>query len=223
MKVLKRMENYGRIYGQMLAALCLFCWGTVALAQGNPEAQPVVEKKDATPHEVVDQVTRELLKVVKGGKEALKTDPDKYFKDVRVVMEDAVNFEFIARNVMGGYSKAATKEQKAEFVEVFTGGLVQTYAKGMANYADLDIAVVAPESKVPAFGKVSVIQKITGPDGVNRVAYTMARRKGDQWKLINVVLDGVNLGKTFRTQFAQAVKQNKGDIGAAIAGWSTQI
>ena len=48
----------------------------------------------------------------------------------------------------------------------------------------------------------------------------MGRRKTDpNWKLINVVLDGVNLGKTFRSQFAQAVKEHEGNLDAAIAGW----
>ena len=48
----------------------------------------------------------------------------------------------------------------------------------------------------------------------------MARSKtsGD-WKLINVVMDGINLGKTFRSQFEQAVQKNNGDIDMVIEKW----
>ncbi len=77
-----------------------------------------------------------------------------------------------------------------------------------------------PKEDISEQKRVNVIQEIATADGVNKISYTMVKRKSGQWKLINVVLDGVNLGKQFRTQFAQAVKENKGDIDAAIKGWS---
>ena len=48
----------------------------------------------------------------------------------------------------------------------------------------------------------------------------MAKNKSGEWKLINVVLNGVNLGKSFRDQFAQAMKQNDNNIDKVIATWA---
>ena len=39
--------------------------------------------------------------------------------------------------------------------------------------------------------------------------------------MINVVLNGINLGQTFRGQFAAAVEKNNGDLAKTINEWST--
>ena len=41
-------------------------------------------------------------------------------------------------------------------------------------------------------------------------------------KLVNVVLNGINLGITFRTQFYQAMKKSDGDLDLVIAEWSAE-
>lgn len=177
-------------------------------------------QNESSPHKVIEKVTVALMDAVKGGKQALEKDPQAYFNKVRGIMETVVDFDYIAKNVMGAkYWNAATDEQKKKFVGVFTDGLVQTYAKGMANFADLDISVVPPEGDISGKNRVAVLQRVKGPEGVNNVAYTMGKHKSGQWKLINVVLDGVNLGETLRSQFAQSVNENKGDLDATIAGW----
>lgn len=178
------------------------------------------EKFDSEPHQLVSDVTDELLRIVSGGEKAIKSNPDKFFNDVQNVMEVVVDFNYIAKNVMGAkYWRSATAEQKTRFVEVFTSGLVQTYAKGMVNFADLDIAVQPPNELTGDKRKISVIQTIKGPEGINRVAYTMGRKKTGEWKLINVVIDGINLGETLRSQFSQSVAEHNGDLNATIDAW----
>jgi phospholipid transport system substrate-binding protein len=91
----------------------------------------------------------------------------------------------------------------------------------MASYTDHNIVVLPPQNDVTAQRRVSVRQQVDDTSGDTHIlAYTMARSKtsGD-WKLINVVMDGINLGKTFRSQFEQAVQKNNGDIDIVIEKW----
>ena len=192
-----------------------------AVCAAEKSAKAAATAGDPTPHQVVEYVTTRLMDAVKTNKDSLQNDPKTFFAEVQGVLEEAVNFEFIARNVMGQYWEKATPEQQTQFVTAFKQSMVETYAKGMANFANLKIEVEPPKEAVPAAGKVNVIQKVTSADSVNRIAYTMARRPEGRWQLINVILDGVNLGLTFRSQFAQAVKAKNGNIDAAIKGWST--
>lgn len=199
-------------------------WGYVAALMLVVSTMSVSAQESVdSPHQVVEKVTADLLAEVKKSAALLKSDPDKYFESIQKIIEPAVKFEYIAKNVMGVYWQKATPAQQEEFVKVFTQGMVKTYAKGMANYADLKIEVLPPEGDVAEFGKHTVLQKVTAADGINRVAYTMGRSKDDGlgWMLINVVLDGVNLGKTFRSQFAQLVKEYEGDLDAAINAWQS--
>ena len=176
----------------------------------------------ATPHQVVEQVTIDLMNVIKTGQQALKTNPDEYYASVSKVLEPSVSFDYIARNVMGPTAEQATDAQKAKFAETFKLGLVKTLAKGMANYSDLKITVVPPKEDISGQKRVEVLQEVAGGDKTNQVSYTMAQDKTGEWKLINVILNGVNLGKSFRDQFAQSLKQNGNNIDAVIAGWNSE-
>lgn len=212
------MKQQFKQWTSLLAAL-------VFLASFNASAQEKAEPEKAPaypdPHAVVESVTTELMGIVATNKESIKTNPEKYFKEVREIMESAVAFKHIARNVMGAkHWKAATEEQKSRFIEVFTSGMVETYAKGMANFADFEISVVPAKTPVGEKRKTEVIQKFKGPEGISRVSYTMGKNRKGQWKLLNVVLDGINLGKTLKTQFSQSVADSKGDLNAAIDGWN---
>ncbi len=192
-------------------------------AWADPAASTEAAAANAsTAHSVVEQVTTNLVSVVRSERKLLDTDPEVYFAKVKSVLEPVVDFGYIARNVMGPHGKAATPEQRKRFEETFKDSLVETYAKGMANYVDLDIKVLPPSKDVSGERRVGVVQEITGPDGTNRVSYTMAQNREGEWKLINMVLNGVNLGKTFRNQFVQAVKQNDGNIDAVINTWSAE-
>lgn len=186
-------------------------WGSVAAAEAA---------KGETPHQVVQGVTDSVMSVIKGGEQTLKENPDEYFAKVRASLESTVSFPFIAKNVMASYWSQASEAQRDQFTETFTRSMVETLGKGLANYSDLKITTLPPDGDVSAMKRVEVIQEVAAADGTSRISYTMAQNKSGEWKLINVVLNGVNLGKSFRDQFAQAMKQHDNDIDKVIATWA---
>lgn len=198
-----------------------------AAAPAVSEAAPAVNKAApvilSTPHETVAVVTERMLKIVQSDDSAqrLKDDPAAFYADIEDVMSVAVDFKFIARSVMGAkYWKQATRDQKVAFIGTFRSNLIETYAKGMVGFSNLSFSIEpAPEGAVFE-DRANVIQLAKSEQVTNRISYTMKKRKSGEWKLINVVLNGINVGKSFRTQFAQSVKDNNGDLSAAISNWS---
>ena len=187
-------------------ALMLIFWVPVATAAQNP-------------YSMIEGISNELLIVVRSSGKTINSNPERYYSDVDRVLEPVVAFDFIARGVMGRYAEQATAVQRARFSRVFRHDLVATFARGVANFGDLDVKVINPGT--PPKGKqVQVLQEVRGEEGVTKVSYTLRRNKTGQWKLFNVVLNGVNLGKTFRSQFAQSMEANGGDIDKVIANWS---
>jgi len=173
-------------------------------------------------HAIVKDVQDQLLNTIRNGDNIVVNDEAAYFEKVSVILTPIVDFSYIARGVMGPHFAKVSSQQQVEFTHVFKDGLVSTYAKGMANFSDRDISVLAPKGDISDHKTISVAQEVRGDDGVNRVSYTMKLNREGQWKLVNVVLNGINLGKTFRTQFSQAARQNDGDIPAVIAEWSVE-
>jgi phospholipid transport system substrate-binding protein len=204
-----------RLLFQSVSITFAFLLSVVSVQASEPESEPKV----ANAHEQIQTVTDNLLKVIDEHKETYEKQPEPYYDAVAEVLDPIVDFKYIARVVMGSYGKQATKDQRQRFVEAFRGGLVETYAKGMAGYSDEKIEIVPAKDTDAKKSRVSVLQEITTSDSTHKLAYTMKRSKDGEWRLINVVLDGINLGKTFRSQFTQAAKKHDGDIDAVIDGW----
>ncbi len=205
------MENLvrnGLRYAALVIVSC-FMAGTV-----------VAESSAELPHSVVAQATGQVLSVVESKGALLERDPEAFYREIGTILEPVVAFDYIAYGVMGSFAKQASAAQRRRFSEVFQTSMITTYAKGMAVYANQEIEIVPPEQDYSEQRKASVVQKLRGDGSVHTVVYSMGKSKRDnQWKLLNVIIDGVNLGTTFRAQFAQAMKKHA-DIDQVIANWS---
>ena len=43
------------------------------------------------------------------------------------------------------------------------------------------------------------------------------------WKVRNVIINGINIGKLFRDQFADTMQKNRNDLEKTIAGWGEVV
>jgi len=207
------------VAGGLLVAI----YGHAAPVEVKPEsvAAPVssVAAHQSEPHQLVQNITDELLSLLKSGKLDPVAQPEETYVHLSKVLDPVIAFDYIAKGVMGRYAKTVSSEQKTLFTERFKRGLVNTYGKGVSGFTNFQLTVLPPEGDISGQRKVSVVQEVRGSGSVNYVSYTMAQNKNNQWKLINVVLNGVNLGKTFRGQFAQEVQKNSGDVNKVIDTW----
>lgn len=173
---------------------------------------------DATqsPKVIVETVAQELFDLVKA-KNAAKTADDVYFKQVEAAMDGVVDFPFIAATVMGKGYKQATPAQRKQFLEAFKNGMVRSLAKGVLGYADSKVVVAGVNEVNPT--RVIVKQEVAAEGAVHKLDYTMRKGKSGEWKLINVVLNGVNLGQSFSGQFKASLAKYNGNIDQVIANW----
>ena len=71
-----------------------------------------------------------------------------------------------------------------------------------------------------------VKMEITVPSGeVYPVVYQMRQSKSGKWRIINLVVNGVNMGFTFRSQFSSAMSDRRygGDLDKVIEAWATVV
>jgi len=54
------------------------------------------------------------------------------------------------------------------------------------------------------------------------VQYSMVKQ-GNEWKVRNVIINGLNLGKLFRDQFAQAMQENGNNLDKTINNWAGTV
>jgi|TARA_B110000879_G_scaffold168547_1_gene218181 phospholipid transport system substrate-binding protein len=174
------------------------------------------------PYQQIELVTVELLETIATYQAGYPENEKAYFESLDALLLDRIDFAFIARNVMGSYNKVATTEQRARFATTFRNGLVETYGRGLIGYENQEIVLVKAGTVAEGQRKLTVKQEIRSSDSVYPLEYSMARKKTGQWMVVNVVINGINLGKTFRNQFVRSAQRAGGDIEQVINGWSSE-
>lgn len=183
-------------------------------------AAPTAAQQDLGPAEVVRKVTSEVLEVVQDHRDSYDQNPQAYFQAIDEVVTPYINFERMAFLVMDAkYYRASSEAQRSRFVKTFHDSLVMTYSKGLLSVDRAEFNILPVE--VPAGSRtVTVKQELRAGANEFDLAYSMRREDDGRWLLVNVIIDGINLGNTFRNQFAQsAIKYNE-DLDQVIANWS---
>lgn len=177
-----------------------------------------------SPHKAVEKATNDLLATIERERPNFKDNPDQFFTAVQDVLLPFIDFDTIARRVMGQYYGAATPEQRSAFAEAFRNSLIKTYTKGLLEYNNEEIVVLPERAGDRRGNRARVQMEIRSATGATYpVTYAMYESEDGQWLLENVTINGINIGLTFRSQFAHAVRMHKGDIDQVIANWSAEI
>jgi phospholipid transport system substrate-binding protein len=119
------------------------------------------------------------------------------------------------------YSRKATPAQMQRFQENFKRSLLQFYGNALLDYDNQGITL--DPAKAEDGKRTSVGMKVRGNNGaVYPVSYTL-EKLGNEWKVRNVIVNGINIGKLFRDQFADAMQRNGNDLDKTIDGWAGEV
>ncbi len=197
------------IFRSLMLALLL----SPLLAHAEATPDPYQTVRDAT-----DQLLAKLIEV----QPLFSDDPEKFFAEVEKSLAPFIDFDGFARGVMAKYYRRATEEQQAAFAVKFQTELVRTYSNALVEF-DNQRVEVKPLATPPSDGRATVELEVYGKTGaVYPVVYTLALVDG-KWKLRNVVVEGINLGLQFRSQFANYMQQYGNDIDKVIQNWDVDV
>ena len=151
-------------------------------------------------------------------------EPERFYAEVEALLRPLIDFPRFARNVMGPYYRQATAAQRDGFAESFKWSLVRTYALALTEFGNGDVSVVPPRQAPRDPDRVNVTQEIKHQGRVYMVVYRM-RRMDQAWRLQNLIVEGVNIGLNYKSQFSAAMKdpQYGGDMDAVIQAWVNVI
>lgn len=185
--------------------------------------QLVVAQEAETPHQVIEQISRDVLAALEETRALFSSDPQAFYAAIDEAVAPAVDFERMAYLVMDQkYYSRSTPEQRQRFVAVFRQSLIETYARGLISVTDTSFTISDPDPADEGQSTVDVEQTLNdGGDSV-KVVYSMRHGSNGKWLLNNVIIEGINLGRTFRNQFAQLASRYNEDLDQVIANWAPE-
>lgn len=184
------------------------------------------DQAEQSPHDMVREASDAVLALIEEGREYAEDDPERFYREVEALLDPVVDFESFARSVMAVHYRDATPEQRKRFVESFKWGLVRTYALALTEFKDGEVVVVPPDRPPRDPRRQTVTMEIRTPEGnVYPVLYSVIQDRGGEWKVRNLIVNGVNMGLTYRSQFNSAAKDPKygGDLDRVIDDWADMV
>ena len=195
---------------------------TVAL-MGVLLAMPV-HASGQDPHGMLESAITRMTSRIDQERSKLEADDEYARQVVREELDGLIDFRRITQLVMGNYFAPSTREQKLRFLDVFRSSLINTYASGLTLYQGQQVRVLPAEEGDVSQGRARVRTELRTDSGrIVPVFFSLYQNGEGNWLVENVIVNGLNLGRTFRSQFEQSAEQYGGDLDLVIANWSAEI
>tara|TARA_B100001123_G_C15095855_1_gene941538 strand:+ start:59 stop:667 length:609 start_codon:yes stop_codon:yes gene_type:complete len=183
----------------------------------------VSAQESVSAHEYAERTHNNIIQILQTNNTLYDEDPDLFIQAISDAFSPIVDFKRIARNVMGKHYKVSTASQRERFSEAFSSSLLNTYSRTLLEFKDEKIIVLPPKNKTKSSNKAKVYIEIRTSSKSYPGVYSMYLDKNREWKIINIVVNGINLGLTFRSQFYSLMEKNNNDISIVIDKWITSV
>ena len=163
--------------------------------------------QEQSPDELVRKVTADVLEAVKSDKALAEGDRRKALALAEEKILPHVDFREAARLAVNRAWAGATPAQQDRIVSEFRSMLVRIYSSSIDTYRGQTMRV-QPVKLAPGATDTTVRNQYIRP-GQTPVLVDYAMRKTPEgWKIYDIVVEGVSLVLTYRSEFEQIARQS---------------
>jgi phospholipid transport system substrate-binding protein len=109
--------------------------------------------------------------------------------------------------VLGKHWRTATPEQRKRFTDALYQSLLKTYGKALLDFTSDQMKILPAQGAADA-ARATVRTQVRTSNGTDvAVNYTLRKVDGGQWKVWDVVIEGISYVKSFRDDFGSEIDQ----------------
>ena len=181
---------------------------------------------DTEVEEFVNSQHNEIFNFLNNNQDLFDSDKDKFLNEFEVRFSRLIPPEEISKRVMGKrLFTTATKKQILKFNEKFKSTLLDSYSGALRSVEAANISIEShfhPNERMD----LAVVQLNTDFSGRKfKLIYKMKKIQVEDtkdWRVVGIVLDGIDIVSLYRKQFASLVKENDDNLDKAIDSWSIE-
>jgi phospholipid transport system substrate-binding protein len=174
-------------------------------------ATPLAFAQEIAPDALVKGITQNVIAAIRRDKDIQAGNAAKLNALVEAKILPHFNFTRATRTAMGRYWHRATPEQQEELTRQFRALLVRTYSGALASYRDQAIEF-RPLRVRPGDTEVTVRSQVKQSGAAPVVIEYDMEKTESGWKVFDIRVSGISLVVTYRTAFAEEVR-NRGIEG----------
>jgi len=164
--------------------------------------------QELAPEQLVQKITTDVLAAVKSDRELAAGDKQKAMQLAEEKVLPYVDFEYATRLAVGRSWRQASPEQRSRLVSEFRNMLVRTYSNSIQAYEGQTLKVLPSRGKGDnSEGEATVRTQFVRAGGQPLPIDFQMHKAGNGWKVYDIVVEGVSLVLTYRSEFDAIVKQ----------------
>ncbi|MEE4300638.1 MAG: ABC transporter substrate-binding protein [Pseudomonadales bacterium] len=171
-----------------------------------------------TPEELVRSLADGVLLAIEANRDIHETDPAPLRREIRAVLGEHVAFDRIADRVMGRHVARATAAQRDRFAALLAETLIRRNVRMLALQGPTAVEVLAVERPAPDNAMVHLRAL---PVSAAPVTLDCELARSEQgWVLLNLIIEGRDLGVGLEDRFAALISMHDGSIAAVLDAWA---
>lgn len=174
-------------------------------------AMPLASAQEIAPDALVKGIAEEVIAAIRRDKHLQTGNAAKINALVEAKILPHFNFTRATQMAMGPHWRRATPEQQEELTRQFRALLVRTYSGALASLRDQTIEFRPPRAR-PGDTEVTVRSQVKQPGAEPLVIEYDMEKTESGWKVFDIRVSGISLVVTYRTAFAEEVR-NRGIDG----------
>ena len=190
----------------MMRRFLLTTWFALLAAAAAAPLQPAAA---AGPDDFIRTLGNQAIEVIRSG-----GSPDQKRAYFHQALHEDFDLRSISRFVLGPYWRGASESERQQFKDLLEAHLVRFYGQRFAEYNGESLRVLGSRT-VPEGAIVS--SEIVRPQGPPiKVDWRLNTRNGI-YKITDVIVDGVSMGLTQRSEFVGLIQRNGGQLAGLLA------
>ncbi len=125
----------------------------------------------------------------------------------RKILKEGFNMPLIARFALGRYWRIASKEQRRDYLVLFTDYVVKSYSVKLGGFKNESLVIV---SEKPLKNKMDVLVNtlIKRPKGPPVKTVWRVRNSKNRLRIIDVMVEGISMLITHRDEFGAVIQRH---------------
>ena len=181
-------------------------------------SQPLASDDNENAFNFINENAVYFLTIIKTEGSKYEEKPDEFKEKLKNIWEPMVDVGLVSRLILSKAYSSATKEQILLFQTRTKKLLLDTYITALLEFEDYELET-SRKIKENKNKTLEVEINFFSASDSFKAKFTLYKNKQGDLKIINIIIDGINLGLTFRNQFQDNLKNENYDLDKAIETW----
>jgi len=177
--------------------LALFLSSTIA---------PAVAGAATAPGDLVLERTQAVLQAIATRRDEFRADPAALRDFVKSQLNDVMDRPYAAQLVLARHARGASAQQIQDFADALTDSLLRRYADALLDIDPGTEVKIAGTTPLRDGQMMRVASRILRHAGEPIQVDYMFRRKGEDWLVFDVIVEGISYVQTYRNQFDELLR-----------------